>query len=149
MECPASPGTGEKPDRMNDGRETGRSPAGCQVLRRVGAQPAGLAKPTVECANYCNPQNPTPLNDQNDREQNSPMPAADPSTFFLIIADYGRRVFSVEGPMTDEQPWQATVRRAREQEHRRVVCGPRGSNPDALAAEFRGIAGSRCRINHD
>jgi hypothetical protein len=57
--------------------------------------------------------------------------------FFLIVADHDRGFFSVEGPMTDDQPWQSATRRARDQQ-RHVTCGPRGPNRDALAAEFRG-----------
>lgn len=57
--------------------------------------------------------------------------------FFLIVADHDRGFFSVEGPMTDDQPWQSATRRARDQ-HRHVMCGPRGPSRDALAAEFRG-----------
>ena len=32
--------------------------------------------------------------------------------FFLIVADHDRGFFSVEGPMTDDLPWQAAARRA-------------------------------------
>ena len=55
--------------------------------------------------------------------------------FFLIVIDEDRGVFSVEGPMTDDRPWQSAARKARDEE-RQVVCGPTGSDRDAIAAEF-------------
>jgi hypothetical protein len=57
--------------------------------------------------------------------------------FFLIIADHDREFFCVEGPMTDDRPWNNAARHARDQFHRRVVCGPTGSDRNALAAEFQ------------
>ena len=62
--------------------------------------------------------------------------ARPPAPFFLVIADHDRGFFSVEGPMTDDQPWQSAVRRARDHE-RRVACGPTGPDRDALAAEYQ------------
>jgi hypothetical protein len=56
--------------------------------------------------------------------------------FYLIIADHDRGVFSVEGPMTDDRSWQGAVREARHHKHR-IICGPAGADPDALAAEYR------------
>ena len=56
--------------------------------------------------------------------------------FYLVVADHSLRVFCIEGPMTDEQPWQIAARRAREA-GREVVCGPSGADPNALAAECR------------
>jgi hypothetical protein len=56
--------------------------------------------------------------------------------FFLVIADHGLGIFCVEGPMTDDQPWQAAARRA-QQAGRQVICGPRGADRDALASECR------------
>jgi hypothetical protein len=70
------------------------------------------------------------------------LPADSPATsepFFLIIADYNRRVFSVEGPMTDDRAWIAAAREVRDRERQRVVCGPRGTDPASLAAEYRGL----------
>jgi hypothetical protein len=65
------------------------------------------------------------------------MPDADPPVpFFLIVADHGLGIFSVEGPMTDGRPWEMAARRAREG-GRQVACGPRGPDRDALAAECR------------
>ena len=56
--------------------------------------------------------------------------------FFLIVADHDRRVFTVEGPMTDDGPWNQAAGRAREAE-RDVVCGPTGPDRQALAAAFQ------------
>jgi len=56
--------------------------------------------------------------------------------FFLIIADLDRGFFSVEVPMTDDQPWQSATRRARDRE-RHVVCGPAGPDGAALAADYQ------------
>ncbi len=61
------------------------------------------------------------------------MPISDaPSTtpFYLIVADQDRGFFSVEGPMTDDRPWIAAARYARNNQ-RRIVCGPsdRGAPP--------------------
>jgi hypothetical protein len=37
---------------------------------------------------------------------NPPVADTDPSaSFFLIVADYDQRFFCVEGPMTDDRPW--------------------------------------------
>ncbi|MGH9344640.1 MAG: hypothetical protein ACRD19_12885 [Terriglobia bacterium] len=66
-----------------------------------------------------------------------PDPAA---PFFLIVADHDRGFFSVEGPMTDDHVWQAAAHHARD---RHVMCGPRGSDRAALAAEFAGTAKMR------
>jgi hypothetical protein len=57
--------------------------------------------------------------------------------FFLIVADHDQGFFAVEGPMTDDQPWQNAARHAREAFGRRVTCGPTGPDRDALAAEFQ------------
>lgn len=62
--------------------------------------------------------------------------------FFLIVADHDRRVFSVEGPMTDDGPWNLATGRAREK-GRRVMCGPTGADRDALAAEYPEAHGLR------
>ncbi len=56
--------------------------------------------------------------------------------FFLIVADQDRRVFTVEGPMTDDGPWNLAAGRAREAE-RNVMCGPAGPDPQALAAAYQ------------
>jgi len=66
------------------------------------------------------------------------MPRDDPDRqpFYLIVADYDRGVFAVEGPMTNDRPWQSAAREARSR-HRKVACGPTGPDRDALAAEYR------------
>jgi hypothetical protein len=64
----------------------------------------------------------------------SEVPPAEP--FYLVIADRTLRVFCIEGPMTDDQPWQSAARRAREG-GRHVECGPSGPDRNALAAECR------------
>lgn len=62
--------------------------------------------------------------------------ARPPVPFFLIVADHDRGFFSVEGPMTDDQPWQSATRRARDGE-RHIECGPAGPDRDVLAAEYQ------------
>jgi hypothetical protein len=56
--------------------------------------------------------------------------------FFLILADFDMGLFCVEGPMTDDGPWNLAAGRAREKQ-RRVVCGPAGTDRDSLADEFQ------------
>jgi hypothetical protein len=60
-----------------------------------------------------------------------------PAPFFLIVADHDQGFFSVEGPMTDDRPWQNAARHARDQLGRHVMCGPAGPDRNALAAEFQ------------
>jgi hypothetical protein len=57
--------------------------------------------------------------------------------FFLIIADHDQGFFCVEGPMTDDRSWNNAARHARDQFGRRVVCGPAGTDRNALAAKFQ------------
>jgi hypothetical protein len=57
--------------------------------------------------------------------------------FFLIVADYDRGFFTVEGPMTDDRPWNDLARHVRDHRQFHVVCGPTGPDRDELAAEFR------------
>jgi hypothetical protein len=65
------------------------------------------------------------------------MPQDDPGPpFYLIVADHGRGVFAVEGPMTDDRPWNEAAAYARSHQ-RRIVCGPTGVDRDALTTEFR------------
>lgn len=67
-----------------------------------------------------------------------PIPDTDPSaSFFLIVADHDQRFFSIEGPMTDDQPWNNAARHARNNLQRRVVCGPTGSDRVKLATDFQ------------
>ena len=56
--------------------------------------------------------------------------------FFLIVTDHDRGVFAVEGPMTDDRPWNEAASYARNNQHR-VVCGPTSVDRDELAAEYR------------
>ncbi len=56
--------------------------------------------------------------------------------FFLIVIDYDRGVFFVEGPIIDDRPWQSAARKARDQQ-RRIVRGPTGADRDMIAAVFR------------
>jgi hypothetical protein len=66
------------------------------------------------------------------------MPDDDPiSPFYLVVSDNDRGVFAVEGPMTDDRPWQAAARFARDHFQRKIACGPSGPDPDALAAEYQ------------
>ena len=44
-----------------------------------------------------------------------------PEPFLLLVADHDRRVFAVEGPMTDDRPWEAAAKFARSDEHR-ITC---------------------------
>jgi hypothetical protein len=60
----------------------------------------------------------------------------DPQPFYLIVTDLDRRVFAVEGPMTDSRPWDDAAIFARSH-HRHIVCGPVGAERDELAAEHR------------
>ena len=59
-----------------------------------------------------------------------------PEPFFLIVTDFDARRFSVEGPMTDNAPWNLAAGRAREKD-RHVQCGPVGTERDALASEYQ------------
>jgi hypothetical protein len=56
--------------------------------------------------------------------------------FFLIVADFDAGLFSVEGPMTDDGPWNLAAGCAREKP-RRVMCGPSGTDRATLADEFQ------------
>ncbi len=49
------------------------------------------------------------------------MPITEPpslASFFLIVADYDRRIFAVEGPITDDGPWNKAAGLALEFGHR-------------------------------
>jgi hypothetical protein len=63
--------------------------------------------------------------------------ASTETPFFLIVTDLDRSVFSVEGPMTDDRPWQAAVRFARNHHERHITCGPTGVDRDLLASNYR------------
>jgi hypothetical protein len=59
-----------------------------------------------------------------------------PEPFFLIVADLDEEFFSVEGPMTDDAPWNLAAGHAREN-GRGVQCGPRGPNRETLSANYQ------------
>ncbi len=64
--------------------------------------------------------------------------------FFLIVADQDRRVFTVEGPMTDDGAWNLAAGLARET-GRNVQCGPTGPDRQGLAIAYqqsRGLGGA-------
>jgi hypothetical protein len=65
-----------------------------------------------------------------------PRDEPDRQPFYLIVADQGRGVFAVEGPMTDDRPWQSAARQARSHQ-RKIACGPTGADREELAAEYR------------
>lgn len=72
----------------------------------------------------------------NDNQQAAP--------FFLIFTDHDRRVFSIEGPMTDAGPWNEAATAAASNYARRISCDPSGPQRDALAAGYqaeRSLAG--------
>jgi hypothetical protein len=64
------------------------------------------------------------------------MDQPDSEPFFLIVTDLDRRVFTVEGPMTDSRPWKEAASFARNHQ-RRIECGPKGAVRDELAADYR------------
>jgi hypothetical protein len=65
------------------------------------------------------------------------MPASDApsiSPFYLIVADHDRGFFSVEGPMTDDRPWTAAARHARNSYRGKttgtgIPCAPERQRP--------------------
>ena len=60
--------------------------------------------------------------------------------FFLIVVDHDQRLFSAEGPMTDDGPWKRAAGRAREHE-RRVQCGPASPDRRSLSMEYQRDSG--------
>jgi hypothetical protein len=71
--------------------------------------------------------------------------------FFLIVIDEDRDVFSIEGPMTDDQPWQPAARKTRDDE-RHVVCAVRLAQIEtrsplsfAASASWRAVIPTICR----
>ena len=66
------------------------------------------------------------------------MTDSDPAEpFFLIVADLDTGRFCVEGPMTDDRPWQRAAQRAKETQSRHIHCGPASPDRNALAREFQ------------
>ena len=62
--------------------------------------------------------------------------AASRQPFYLIVTDHDRGVFTVEGPMTDDRPWNDAAAYACTHDHH-IACGPTGADRDELAAEYR------------
>ena len=60
--------------------------------------------------------------------------------FFLIVSDWDKRVFTVEGPMTDDRPWNKAVARA-QGAGRQVKCCSGGSNRDEAIRAYGGAFG--------
>jgi hypothetical protein len=58
------------------------------------------------------------------------------SPFYIIVVDHDRGVFLSRRPMTDDRPWTAAARQARNSQ-RHIVCGPTGPDPDALSVEYQ------------
>ena len=63
--------------------------------------------------------------------------------FFLIVVDPDRRIFSVEGPITDRAPWNQAADEASRRHQRHIQCGPSGPDREALAADYRQSHGFR------
>ncbi len=66
----------------------------------------------------------------------TPKPADPTAPFLLIVADVDAAFFCVEGPMTDDGPWNQAAGRARE-DGRTVQCGPTSPDLKTLAAEYQ------------
>ncbi len=53
------------------------------------------------------------------------MPEADPTLpFYLIVTDHDRGFFAVEGPMTNDRPWNEAAAFARNQQRRTCAARP-------------------------
>src|SRR3546814_14824606 len=61
--------------------------------------------------------------------------------FVLIVADHDRRVFSVEGPMVDDNPWSKPVVDAQDGGKRHINCfvpgGPSRTDVETAAREYQ------------
>ena len=68
----------------------------------------------------------------------SDLPLAAP--FYLIVADLETRRFCVEGPMTDDGPWNRAAGRTRENGGD-VRCGPKSSDRRSLSMEYQRSSG--------
>jgi hypothetical protein len=65
---------------------------------------------------------------------------------FLIVIDEDRKLFTVEGPMADDQPWNSAVAAA-QQDGRRIRCCNIGSTSRADAiAEWQRHYGRHYRL---
>ena len=65
------------------------------------------------------------------------------SPFLLVVMDHDRREFAVEGPMTDDRPWNRAVVQAQRLGRNLRCFGMGDINPDAAAAEWQAIHGGR------
>jgi hypothetical protein len=54
--------------------------------------------------------------------------------FFLVVADWDICVFTVEGPMIDDTPWNEAVVRAQEARRHVNCCNPGGTRDEAVRA---------------
>lgn len=65
--------------------------------------------------------------------------------FVLIVADHDKRIFSVEGPMVDDNPWSKPVVDAQEGGKRHVNClvpgGQRGTMSRSRRVNISGTYG--------
>jgi len=68
--------------------------------------------------------------------------------FVLIVADHDKRIFSVEGPMVDDNPWSKPVVDAQEGGKRQVNCsvpgGPARHDVEIAAREYQQEYGYTC-----
>jgi hypothetical protein len=63
--------------------------------------------------------------------------------FVLLVVDRDTSEFTVEGPMSDDWPWNRAVANA-QYEGRNLRCFRMGDlTPDAAAAEWREVSGGR------
>jgi len=65
-----------------------------------------------------------------------------PVPFFLIVSDLDKGVFTVEGPMNDDMPWNKAVERA-QGVGRQVKCCNGGRNRDEAISSFSRTYGLR------
>jgi hypothetical protein len=64
-------------------------------------------------------------------------------TFVLIVVDCGTGEFTVQGPMTDDRPWNKAVVDA-QKVGKNIRCFGMGEmTPDAAAAEWQAVHGGR------
>jgi len=64
-------------------------------------------------------------------------------SFVLVVVDHDSGEFTVEGPMSDDRPWNKAVVEA-QKVGRKIRCFSMGDmDPDAAAAEWQKISGGR------
>ena len=64
-------------------------------------------------------------------------------TFVLVVVDRDTGEFTVEGPMTDDRPWNKTVVDAQKVDRNIRCFGMGNMTPDAAAAEWQAAHGGR------